>query len=156
MVIWLLSCLAMKRSWEFTGPPTEAAPVKVRVAETRVQQKDARLELSLKNTSDARIKVELRQSELALPSGEAWPAFVGDGKGTDFARLTLGIQPKDEVLQLGPREDHVVRVRVHQYGGDLRRHPELHLDLQLRVDGQPLTVPVVIRAPDDAPMGERR
>ncbi|HJN77726.1 MAG TPA: hypothetical protein QGF58_27645 [Myxococcota bacterium] len=153
-MIWLLSCLAMKRTWEFSADPAPADPIVVRVAETRVQQKDASIELSIVNQTDEPFEVELRQSRLSLPDGEAWPAFVGDGKGTDFARLILGFQPKDEVLALPPGGDARAMVRVHQYGRDLRRHSALTLHLELRVDGQALTVPVVLEAPSEAPMGE--
>ena len=48
-MIWLLSCLAMKRTWEFSADPSPADPILVRVAESRVQQKDASIEPSIVN-----------------------------------------------------------------------------------------------------------
>lgn len=154
-MIWLISCLAMKRTWEFSAPPSQAEPIVVRVVENRVKQKDLSLDVSIKNTSDERVRVELRESTLSLPGGASWPAYVGDGKGTDFARLSLGLQPRNEVLQLMPRGDAIAKVRVHQYGRDLRRHERLTLSLELRVNGESVTVPVVLSAPSEAPMGER-
>jgi len=154
-MILLLSCLAMKRTWDFTASPVREPPIVVRVAEARIGQKDAAIELNVKNRTDLEVKVELRESELSLPDGDAWPAFVGDGRGTDTARLLLGLQPKNEVLILQGKGDARAKVRVRQYGRDLRRHEELTLKLELRVNGLPVTIPVVLEAPAEAPRGER-
>lgn len=153
MLLLVVGC-AMKRSWDFEAGPTTVTPLTAQVLEARVQQKDAMLELALRNDSGASKTVDLDTASLELPDGTDVIAVVADRQGLDHPFLVFGKQRAGEQVTIPAGESAVIEVRAHQYGRDLRRQEHLNVALELRVDGLPVHVPLRLVPPDKAPLGE--
>lgn len=153
-MVWLLLGCAMKRTWDFEAGPTSVAPLTVEVVDARIQQKDVKLQLALRNDSTTAKTVALDSGRLALPDGAEWVAVLADGEGVDHPFLVFGKQRAGESVVIEPGEAAIIDVRSHQYGRDLRRQEHLNVALEVRVDGLPLHLPLRLTPPANAPLGE--
>jgi hypothetical protein len=151
-MLWL-ACAPMKRSWDFSADDLDTPVVHLHVVRAEVKQKDAIVEVRIRNPSDERLKVRLSQGSLRAPDGQSWPAFSAtSGPGRSLA--LVGIQARKQELVLPPKSNDTFLVRAHQYGLDLRRYPQLELELRLTAKDQLLEPVLVLSAPAEAPRGQ--
>lgn len=155
MLLLLLACATMQRTWEFTASGVYADPaLALTVVRARVAQEDLRLTLRLDNPSEAPVEVVL--GALSLDERPLRPA-AGEGLGS-WLVARLGASPR--VLYSGtlaPGASAELELRAHVPFGDLRRREALTLSAgELLVNALPVPVQLTLSAPPEAPRGERR
>ncbi len=152
VTLWL-ACAPMRRSWDFSANDLDSPVVELHLVRAKVKQKDAVIEVRVRNPSDERLKLRLAAGQLSAPDGHGWPALSStSGPGRTLA--ILGVQPRRQELVLPPKSSDTFQIRVHQYGLDLRRYAQLELSLRLTAGDQLLEPVLVLSAPDDAPRGQ--
>jgi len=151
----LLSCAAMKRTWEFDAAAVSAGPLELVPTAVLVKQRTVRVDLTVQNQTDAPLKPYISGVTLTLPDG-----LVLLGRPTLAAQATRGwkaLRGRSSAEPPLPARGSTELILIfYRPERDLRRHAVHRLDLGgVWVDGDQISVPTIeLRAPPEAPIGE--
>ncbi len=150
-------CAAMRRSWQFHAEPVATLPIALSVVEATVMQRRIEVTLELTNTGEEPAEVHCDQVTVTLPDGTVFDGELA-GIGADIGRKLVGLGLRDGVDKRALSRGQNTRFSfgINQGARDLRRFATLEVRiLDLTVNGAHLDLPpVVLRAPQEAPLGE--
>lgn len=150
-------CAAMVRRWEFRAEPSVEAGLGLSVLEATVKQDVVRLELSLRNLSEA--PLTLRVDAVELRADDAPIVLVGDAPiRLDSIGERLDPRARSAQVVLAPGQETPLSQVFHVVGHDLRRHPSYTVAVYVvtLVEGkeQGRWASLRLSAPPEAPVGE--
>ncbi len=152
MLLLLMGCAAMVRSWSFAAPPVESPAIAIMIQDAAIQQRTAHLWFTIENRSETQREIRIDQVQMSTPWGEPLEGAINP-RIPGFEEIW-----RDRSVEgaLPPGGWLTIEVVFRQYGHDLRRHPGYEVRLiGLSIDGGPATVPPIrLSAPEGAPMGE--
>ena len=157
LLLLIAGCAAMRRTWQFSGPPLAAPQLAIAVDSAVVAQRRLEVTLKLTNTGSAAALFTCDAVSLTLPDGEVFTGEIS-GLKADFSRKMVALGLRDEVDQksLPAGATTTLEFSINQGHRDLRRHARLELRLpDLKMDGTLQNLmPIILLAPPEAPIGE--
>ncbi|MSQ83347.1 MAG: hypothetical protein EXR77_10750 [Myxococcales bacterium] len=157
LLLLIAGCAAMRRTWQFSGPPLAAHMVAIAVDSAVVAQRRLEVTLKLTNTGPAAAQFTCDAVSVTLPDGEVFSGEIS-GLKADFSRkmLALGFRDENDQKSLPAGATTILEFSINQGHRDLRRHARLELRLpDLKIDGALQNLmPIILLAPPEAPIGE--